>query len=75
VSLAVWIAIAVAVLSLVLLAWAGLSLLGRVRPLLAAVHRLEANAQKAQALQAKLEGLQPKILELNMRAERVSARR
>jgi hypothetical protein len=75
VSLAVWIAIAVAVLALVLLALAGLSLLGRVRPLLVAVRRLEANAGKAQTLQAELDSLQPRILELNERAQRIAARR
>jgi hypothetical protein len=74
VSLPVWIAIAVAVLALVVLAWVALSLLGRVKPLVRAAAGLQARTLQAQQLQAKLEALQPQLAELSARSQQVSAR-
>jgi len=69
-----WIVAGVVVLAVVLLAAVVSVVLGRLRPLERAVRRLMLRAEQAQGLQAKIETVQERSLQLQARVEQVTAR-
>jgi hypothetical protein len=69
-----WIVAGVVVLGVLLLAAVVAAVLGRLRPLERAVRRLMLRAEQAQGLQAKIETVQARSLELQARVEEATAR-
>jgi hypothetical protein len=74
VTVAAWIALGVVALGLLLLAWMLSSLLRRLLSLRSAAQGLQNRAEQGVLLQQQLEDLQPRVLELNLRLERVKAK-
>lgn len=73
-TVATWLALAVVVLGLVLLVWVLGSLAGRMKRLNAASIGLQTRAEQAMLLEAQLTDLEPRILEMSMRLERITGR-
>jgi hypothetical protein len=60
----VWIAVGMIVVGVLLLALTVLAVIGRIRPLAAAGHRLRRRAEEARALQTRLDTLRQSTLSL-----------
>ena len=69
-----WIVAGVVVLAVVLVAAVVSVVLGRLRPLERALRRLMLRAEQAQGLQAKIETVQERSLQVQARVEQVTAR-